>query len=57
MICGNTLQVDDYSKYNWTIFDPDQKRAHHEKTFPFKLKHMNMDKACVTEPGQRQKIF
>jgi|LSQX01.1.fsa_nt_gb multimeric flavodoxin WrbA len=38
MICGNTLQVDDYSKYNWTIFDPDQKRAHHEKTFPFKLK-------------------
>jgi len=30
MICGNTLQVDDYSKYNWTIFDPAQKKAHHE---------------------------
>lgn len=38
MICGNTLQVDDYSKYNWTIFDPAQKKAHHEAVFPLKLK-------------------
>ncbi|CDG36189.1 NADPH-dependent FMN reductase [Acetivibrio thermocellus BC1] len=38
MICGNTLQVDDYSKYNWTIFDPAQKKAHHETLFPLKLK-------------------
>jgi len=38
MICGNTLQVDDYSKYNWTVFDPAKKKAHHEVVFPLKLK-------------------
>lgn len=38
MICGNTLQVDDYSKFNWTIFDPIQKKAYHEEAFPIKLK-------------------
>jgi hypothetical protein len=38
MICGNTLQVDDYSKYNWTVFDPVQKKANHEVAFPQKLK-------------------
>lgn len=38
MVCGNTLQVEDYSKYDWTIFDPMQKKANHEKAFPLKLK-------------------
>lgn len=38
MVYGYTLQVDDYSKYNWTIFDPVQKKARHEVTFPLKLK-------------------
>jgi len=38
LICGNTLQVDDYSKYNWTVFDPAQKKANHEAMFPLKLK-------------------
>ncbi|HHW30126.1 MAG TPA: flavodoxin family protein [Clostridiaceae bacterium] len=38
MICGDTLQVDDYSKYDWTIFDPAKKKAHHEVAFPLKLK-------------------
>jgi len=33
MICGNTLQVDDYSKYNWTIFDPAQKRPIMKRCF------------------------
>ena len=37
MICGNTLQVDDYSKFNWTVFDPAQKKANHEAAFPLKL--------------------
>ncbi|MCH5186335.1 MAG: flavodoxin family protein [Oscillospiraceae bacterium] len=36
MIYGDTLQVDDYSKYNWTIFDPEMKKARHEKVFPEK---------------------
>jgi len=38
MIYGNTLQVEDYSKYNWTIFDPVQKKARHDEVFPLKLK-------------------
>lgn len=38
LIYGNTLQVDDYSKYDWTIFDPAEKKARHEKVFPLKLK-------------------
>ena len=34
MICGDTLQVNDYSKYNWTMFDPEAKKARHESVFP-----------------------
>lgn len=34
MICGDTLQVDDYEKYNWTVFDAEAKRARHEEIFP-----------------------
>lgn len=33
LICGNTLQVHDYSRYDWTMFDPDAKRHYHEETF------------------------
>ena len=35
---GNTLQVDDYSKFDWTFFDPVEKKARHEKVFPLKVK-------------------
>jgi len=38
MIYGNTLQVDDYSKYDWTIFNPVEKKVRHEEVFPLKLK-------------------
>lgn len=31
--CGNTLQVNDYSRYNWTMFDPEDKKKHREETF------------------------
>ena len=34
MICGNTLQVDDYSRYSWTMFDPEVKKERHETVFP-----------------------
>ena len=34
MICSDTLQVSDYSKYNWTMFDPDAKKQRHETVFP-----------------------
>lgn len=38
MVCGDTLQVHDYSKYNWTMFDPDAKKARHEEVFPNNMK-------------------
>lgn len=34
MISGDTLQVKDYSKYDWTIFDPEAKKERHETVFP-----------------------
>lgn len=38
MVCGDTLQVNDYSKYNWTMFDSEAKRVRHEETFPENMK-------------------
>jgi len=32
--CGNTLQVNDYSKFNWTLFDPAAKQERRETVFP-----------------------
>lgn len=34
LIAGNTLQVEDYSRYNWTMFDPEKKKESREKQFP-----------------------
>lgn len=31
--CGDTLQVKDYSKYNWTLFDAEKKKQRHDETF------------------------
>lgn len=33
LICGNTLQVQDYSRYDWTMFDSNAKHHHHDETF------------------------
>lgn len=33
LVCGDTLQVKDYSKYNWTMFDPERKQKRHDATF------------------------
>lgn len=38
MISGDTLQVNDYDRYNWTMFDPEAKKARHEEVFPDELK-------------------
>lgn len=34
MISSDTLQVSDYSKYNWTMFDPEAKKQRRETVFP-----------------------
>ena len=34
LISADTLQVNDYDKYDWTMFNADDKRARHEAVFP-----------------------
>ncbi len=34
LLSTDTLQVSDYSKYDWTMFDPDAKKTRHEEVFP-----------------------
>ena len=34
LISSDTLQVKDYSRYNWTVFDPGHKKERHEAVFP-----------------------
>ena len=33
-ISSDTLQVNDYSRYNWTMFNPEAKKTRHETVFP-----------------------
>lgn len=33
LTCGNTLQVKDYSQYDWTMFDPEARKQHHDASF------------------------
>jgi len=51
MVCGNTLQVNDYSKYDWTMFDPEAKKARHEAIFPQEMeKAYSLGAEMVKEP-------
>ena len=34
LISSDTLQVKDYSRYHWTMFDPAHKKERHEAVFP-----------------------
>jgi len=34
LISGNTLQISNYEKYNWTMFNPDEKKKRRETVFP-----------------------
>lgn len=38
LISSDTLQVSDYGRYQWTMFDPDAKNARHETVFPEDMK-------------------
>ncbi len=38
MVCCDTLQVKDYSKYNWTMFNPEAKNTRHNEVFPNEMK-------------------
>ena len=34
LICGDTLQVNDYDRYDWSMFDIEGKKERREKVFP-----------------------
>ncbi len=34
LISGNTLQIHDYDRYDWTMFDAEAKKERHETVFP-----------------------
>ena len=54
MVCGSTLQVSDYSQYNWTMFDPEAKKARHEEVFPQeKQKAHALGAEMVQNPWQK----
>lgn len=51
MIAGDTLQVNDYDRYDWTMFDPSSKQRRHEEVFPKeKQKAFLLGKNLVEEP-------
>ena len=50
VISGDVLQVYDYSKYNWTIFDPEKKKQGREERFPQDL--LKAEEAGAALAGQ-----
>lgn len=36
LIYGDTMQVSDYSRYEWTMFDPEKKKRQHDEILPRK---------------------
>ena len=51
LISSDTLQVSDYSRYNWTMFDPEHKKERHETVFPEdQKKAFALGEQMVSEP-------
>ena len=54
MIAGDTLQVSDYSRYDWTMFDPAAKQKRREEVFPKeKEKAFELGRTLVEAPWQK----
>ena len=48
---SDTLQVSDYSRYNWTMFEPEHKKERHETVFPEnRQKAFTLGEQMVSEP-------
>jgi len=39
LVCGNTLQVNNYDRYNWTNFDVEAKKERRETVFPAEMQN------------------
>lgn len=51
LVSSDTLQVKDYSRYNWTMFNPEHKQQRHETAFPEdKQKAFNLGAQIVSNP-------
>lgn len=46
---GSTKQVDDYPRYNWTMFDPDSRIERYERVFPQRLELARAAGASMVE--------
>lgn len=50
-VCGSTLQVDDYSRYEWTMFDGDERHRRHERIFPLEREQVHeLGAELATDP-------
>ena len=55
LISSDTLQVKDYSRYNWTMFNPKHKKERHENVFPEdKKKAFTFGAQMVTNPWNEE---
>lgn len=51
LVCGSTLQVSDYSRYDWDMFDAEQRQYHHKNTFPLEREMAEeLGTKLVTDP-------
>ena len=56
LISSDTLQVKDYSRYNWTMFDPEHKKERHEAVFPEdKKKAFALGEQMASNPWMNEK--
>ena len=50
LVYSNTLQVNDYEKYDWTMFDVESKKSYNEKALPQKKQEaFDLGKRMLTE--------
>ena len=50
LISADTLQVDDYSLYDWTMFDPEAKKKRREEIFPTERREAFRLGAALAKP-------
>ena len=56
LISSDTLQVKDYSRYNWTMFDPEHKKKRHETVFlEDKKQAFALGERMVSNPWMNEK--
>ena len=58
LISSDTIQVKDYSRYHWTMFDPEHKKQRHERVFPEdKKKAFALGAEMAAMPWQKEGIL